>query len=84
MGRLYSVAKLKAGLSSILADVENGGDAVITDHNRPIARLTSVRRVPRLPASDVRQILAFEPLALKRGAQGAAALVRHLRDDEDH
>ena len=81
--KVYSVAKLKAGLSSILRDVAGGEEVVVTDHNRPVAKLSSLRGVAPLPAYDVQGILNFELLALKRGAEGAASLIRRLRNDED-
>ncbi len=77
----YSIAGLKAGLSSILADVSRGAEVVVTDHNRPVARLVSVRRLPALPKADIEGILAHRPLPLKAGALPSAALVRRLRDE---
>ncbi len=80
--RSYSIAKLKAGLSSALADVARGGEIVITDHNRPVARIVPVSRVPPLPDCDPKTLLRSPPLPLRRGAKSSAALVRRMRDEE--
>lgn len=82
--RLYSIAKLKAGLSSILADVANGQEALVTDHNKPVARLVSVRRLPPLPEGALAGFLSEEAVPLKRGARASVELVRRLRDEEAH
>ncbi len=79
MKRAYSIARLKAGLSSILADVARGREVVVTDHNRPVARLLPARRLPPLPRCDMEEILADKPFPLKRGAPLSADLVRRLR-----
>ena len=77
----YSIAKLKAGLSSILAEVAKGEEILITDHNRPVARIVSIKRLAPLPAGDVAALLAEPPVKLKRGAPSSAALIRRLRDE---
>ncbi len=79
--RKYSIAGLKAGLSSILADVARGTEVVVTDHNRPVARIVSIRRLPALPKADIPGLLAHRPLPLKQGAPRSAELVRRLRDE---
>jgi prevent-host-death family protein len=82
--RSYSIAKLKASLSSILAEVARGREVLVTDHNRPVARLTSLRRLPPLPAGEKDSLLAERPVPLKKGATSSAELVRRLRDEEVH
>ena len=77
----YSIAKLKAGLSSILADVAKGTEILITDHNRPVARIVSIKRIAPLPAGDADALLAAPPVKLKRGAPSSAVLIRRLRDE---
>ncbi len=82
-GKSYSIAKLKDGLSSIIADVARGGEAVITDHNRPVARIVSLSRVPPLPRCDVERVLEGIPIRVaKKPKTSAAELVRRIRDEE--
>ena len=40
--RRVGVREAKAQLSALLRDVSNGVDIVITDHNRPVARLVAI------------------------------------------
>lgn len=78
--KTFSIAKLKAGLSSIVAEVARGGEVIITDHNRAVARLVPVYRVPPLPKVDVKAILELPSIRLPRGAKGSAQLIREIRD----
>ncbi|MEK7382949.1 MAG: type II toxin-antitoxin system prevent-host-death family antitoxin [Elusimicrobiota bacterium] len=81
--KTYSIARLKDGLSSIVADVAQGAEVVITDHNRPVARIVPVSRVPSLPACDLSRLRASKPLRLGRKAKlSSAQLVRRIRDEE--
>lgn len=80
--RSFSIAKLKAGLSSILADVARGHEILITDHNKPVARLSSVRRLPALPKGEGKKFLSQPPVPLRKGAISSADLIRRLRDEE--
>lgn len=82
--RSFSIAKLKAGLSSILADVATGSEIIITDHNKPVARLSSIRRLPALPKGSVKDLLARPPVPLRKGAKTSAEIIRRLRDEETH
>ena len=80
--RSYSIARLKDGLSAIIADVAAGGEVVVTDHNRPVARIVPLSRLPRLPKADAAEVLTGTPVAYRRRPKtSAAALVRRLRDD---
>lgn len=80
----YSIAKLKAGLSSILADVARGEEIVVTDHNRPVARIVSMRRLTPLPRVDMDALRSIKPIALRKGARTSDELIRELRDEERH
>ena len=40
--RRVGVREAKSQLSALLRDVANGADIVITDHNRPVARLVAI------------------------------------------
>ena len=42
MARRVSVARLKARLSEYLAAVKAGGEVIVTDRGRPVARLTGL------------------------------------------
>lgn len=79
--KTFSIAQLKAGLSSIIADVSRGHEIVVTDHNRAVARLVSVNRVPALPRAGVPDIFDAEPFRLKPGSPDSGALIRSIRDD---
>ena len=81
--KTYSIAKLKDGLSSIVADVAKGAEVVITDHNRPVARLVPVSRIPPLPKVDLSRIMKGLPIKYKRRPKlSAAQLVRQMRDEQ--
>ena len=81
--KTYSIARLKDGLSSIVADVAKGAEVVVTDHNRPVARIVPVSRVPPLPACDLSRLRGIKPLRLGRKAKlSSAQLVRRIRDEE--
>jgi prevent-host-death family protein len=50
----YAVHELKGALSSILAKVQAGAEAVITSHRKPIAKIVPIQEVPiqQTPASN--------------------------------
>jgi len=76
---LVSLADAKAHLSELVDQVEAGASIGITRRGKPVARLTAVSR-PRKPidASMLRAMTAQMPLQ----AEGAAALVRSMRDGD--
>lgn len=78
----YSIVKLKAGLSSIIGEVAGGGEIVITDHNKAVARIVPVSRVPPLPRVDVADIFEAPPVKLRTDSPDAVRLVRAIRDEE--
>ncbi len=81
--KTYSIAKLKNGLSSIVAEVANGTEVVITDHNRPVARIVPVSGIPPLPKCDVARLLEGTPIKYARRPKlSAAQLVRQVRDED--
>lgn len=80
--RSCSIAKLKAGLSSIIGEVAEGGEIVVTDHNKAVARIVPVSRVPPLPRVDVAALLEVPSVKLRPGSRGSASLVRAIRDEE--
>jgi prevent-host-death family protein len=78
----YSIARLKNSLSSIVADVAGGAEVVVTDHNRPVARMVPLSRLPSLPDCDVSRILSSPPISFSRPPKKSSAqLVRSLRDE---
>lgn len=82
----YNVGKLKAHLSSILAEVVSGQEVIVTDHNKPVAKLVPLRRVPPLPQVSKDQInvlLKRPPYKLKKGALSNVELVRELREEDE-
>ncbi len=74
------ISELKAGLSKALERVEAGEEILVTDHNRPIARLSSVKKVPPLPKEPV--VWDFERSVLKKGSLSSHELIRKIRDEE--
>jgi prevent-host-death family protein len=78
----YSIAKLKAGLSSIIGEVAGGGEIVVTDHNKAVARIVPVSRVPPLPRVDVTALFETPPVKLRSGSADSARLIRVIRDEE--
>lgn len=80
--RLISIARLKAGLSSVVADVASGAEVIITDHNRPVARLSGLKRIPPLPRKGKGDIDLPRPIPLKGGAPESGRLIREIRDEE--
>ncbi len=80
----YNISKLKTFLSSIMEEVVNGQEILVTDHNRPVAKLVPIHRVGRLPRGDLKALLAWDPLPLKKGTSSSADLIRKIRDEEVH
>ena len=80
--KTYSIAKLKAGLSAVINDVAGGGEIVVTDHNKAVARIVPVSRVPPLPRVDVASVLASPPLKLRPDSPNSAQLIRAIRNEE--
>lgn len=79
--RYYSVVTFKAKLAQILKEIFRGEEVIITDHNRPVAKVTSVRRFPALPHFDVKHVLNIPPILLKSEAESSVKLIRKLRDE---
>jgi|CXWL01.1.fsa_nt_gi prevent-host-death family protein len=78
----YSIAKLKAGLSSIIGEVAKGGEIIVTDHNKAVARIVPVSRIPPLPRGNLEAFFKTPPVKLRPGGMSAAALIRAIRDEE--
>lgn len=92
MDRVVGVRDAKSRLSRILKDVQHGGEWLITDHGRPVARLTSLvpdalpleERVRRLENKGWLAPLDHDPqplpppLPLENGSA-----LRWLREDRD-
>ncbi len=74
-----NLADAKAHLSELIDRVEAGESVDITRRGKPVARLTAVA-LPRkrVDAAQLRSLTATMPPQ----AEGAAALVRSMRDDE--
>ncbi len=77
-----SIAKLKAWLSSIIGEVAGGGEIVVTDHNKAVARIVPVSRVPPLPRVDIASLFEAPPVKLRPDSPDSARLVRAIRDEE--
>ncbi|OGR07006.1 MAG: hypothetical protein A2511_14970 [Deltaproteobacteria bacterium RIFOXYD12_FULL_50_9] len=66
--KTVAVSQLKATLSQQLAMVKAGEEIIVTEHGRPVARLTSVRgREQSIPS----HLLALERAGLARLGSGA-------------
>ena len=78
----YSIAKLKAGLSSIIGEIAAGGEIVVTDHNKAVARIVPISRVPPLPRADVATLFETPPVKLRPGSADSVRLIRAIRDEE--
>jgi prevent-host-death family protein len=59
----------KTHLSELVARVEAGDEVVITRHNKPVARIVPIGRVPRGSAqrrqAALNALQAFEPIRLE-------------------
>ena len=74
-----NLADAKARLSKLVDRVEAGDSIDITRRGRPVARLTSVAKPrKRIDATLLHSLTATMP----RQAQGAADLVRSMRDGD--
>ena len=80
----YNISKLKSFLSSVLEEVVSGQEILVTDHNRPIAKLVPLRRMGRLPRGNLKALLEWTPLPLKKGTPSSTELMRQIRDEEVH
>lgn len=80
----YSVTELKARLSAVLALVSKGREALVTDHNKIVARIVSVSPVPALPRGNLEAFFKEKPIKLAKGARDSTSLIRALRDEERH
>lgn len=80
----YNVSKIKEKFSSALRDVANGEEIVVTDHNRPVAKLVPLHHLSPVPKVDIKALLQWVPLSLKRGVPSSADLIRKIRDEEVH
>jgi len=78
----YSIASFKAQLSKVLDQVSKGEEIIVTDHNRPVAKLVSVQRFPDLPHVNTDRVLTIVPTRLKVGALPTQSLLRKLREAE--
>ncbi len=74
-----SLADAKARLSELIDRVEAGDSIDITRRGKPVARLTAVARPrKRVDAASLQLLTATMPAQ----TQGAADLVRSMRDDD--
>jgi prevent-host-death family protein len=92
MDRKVGVRDAKARLSRILRDVQRGGEWLITDHGRPVARLTRPipdllpleERVRRLEDKGWLEPLDHDPMPLPPPLPLEKGLtLRWLREDRD-
>ncbi len=74
-----NLADAKAHLSALIDRVEAGETIDITRRGKPVARLSAVAR-PRKPIDAA--MLQASTATMPREAQGAAELVRAMRDDD--
>lgn len=56
MDRTIGVRDAKARLSEVLRDVGRGGEWTITDHGRPVARITSINPADLLLEDRLRRL----------------------------
>jgi len=82
--RYCSIAELKAGLSSFVREAAAGHEILVTDHNRPAAKLVPVSRIPPLPKADLKDFFRRTPMKTKKGTPDSATLIRQIRDEEGH
>jgi len=74
-----NLAEAKAHLSELVDRVEAGDSIDITRRGKPVARLTAVARPrKRIDAALLQSLTA----AMPSQAEGAAALVRSMRDGD--
>lgn len=78
--RIY---ELKQGLSSLIAEAEQGTDIIITRHNRPIARLSSAERQYLHVGSRFGRATLQPVLRGKTGGRYLRVLEEDRRSDTD-
>lgn len=71
-----NVAKLKEGLSSYLHHVQEGGEIVVTSHERPVARIVSYSSDDLVISSPTRPL--SELIHLRGVTLGAGMPADHL------
>ena len=77
--QIVSVAKAKARLSEILAEVECGGEVVITRRGHPVARLSPVKYAKKaIDFAALDALRARQPLSRVSSVQ----LIRKMRDEK--
>ncbi len=69
--RTVSVSKFKASLSEYLRYVQKGDEVLVTDHGRPVARLTAIKVDESLPA-HLREMIARGEARMGTGKLPAA------------
>lgn len=80
--KTYTVSELKAKLSQAVSEVKEGGEILVTEHNRPVAKLVTLG-LPALPVGfDLDQICSSSKVRLPKGARSSGELIRELRDEE--
>lgn len=81
--KTYNIALLKSKLSKILSEVIDGEEILVTDHNKPVAKIVSQNGLNRLPKQfDVKHFLSMSAARLKPGAVPSVELIRKIRDGE--
>ena len=82
--KYYSIVQLKAHLSAVLEEASAGYQIIVTDHNKPLAKITALDPVVSVKPAAWKKLLAMKPIPLKKGAISSAELVRQIRDEEEH
>lgn len=77
-----NVATLKAELSHYLEIVENGEQVLVTSHGKEIARIGPVLPNSVAPINWSEFTKEHPPIKTKTKGEGAAKLIRHIRDEE--
>jgi prevent-host-death family protein len=77
-----NVATLKAELSHYLDIVENGEQVMITSHGKEIAKIGPAHLSNVAPINWGDFTKKHPPLKTKSKGEGAAALMRKIRDEE--
>ena len=71
--RRVKIAELKDRLSEHLRAVENGEEIVVTDRSRPIARISSLQRGPRIIRAT-RSLAELRRLKVRRASWAVSSL----------
>ena len=81
--KVYNIATLKSKLSGVLNEVVRGEEVLVTDHNRPVARIIGLKSYGPLPSFDLKGFLSAPLAKLKPGVINSTELIRKIRDGDE-